>query len=515
MFISLRYEAGMSAHHEVEDKYDVDAEAVLPNLVDLPGVTSVEAAAEHHLEATYFDSTDLALSRAGITLRRRSGGDDEGWHLKLPASDGKVEVQLPLGRAVKSAPKPLRRAVQAFVRGETLSPVAVVRTHRSVHRLVDDRGRALADLSDDRVSATDCVASTEIDWREWEVEAIDGDTSLLRAATDLLTDAGGIPSPASSKLSRALGHRMPSGPGGRQPAPRRKAPAARVVRARLAQQVTELRRHDPMVRTDVEDAVHKMRVAVRRLRNALATYRPFLDRGVTDPLRDELKWLAAALGEARDAEVLHERLLEMLADEAPELVRGAVRTQVDRSLEDQRRQAQARAVAAMETDRYFALLDRLDDLVEDPPWTEPAQERASDVLPGRVRHDWRRLKRRVRSAAAADDPAERVHRLHEVRKAAKRARYAAEPLTDLYGKDARRFVRATKRIQSALGDHHDGVVTQHELRRFADRAAGDGENAFTFGVLHAREEETTEKAEAKFAKAWDTASRSKLRRWLH
>ena len=62
-----------------------------------------------------------------------------------------------------------------------------------------------------------------------------------------------------------------------------------------------MRRLDPAVRLDADDAVHKMRVAVRRLRSTLATYRRLLDRDVTEPLRDELKWLGGVLGAVRDA----------------------------------------------------------------------------------------------------------------------------------------------------------------------------------------------------------------------
>ena len=86
------------------------------------------------------------------------------------------------------------------------------------------------------------------------------------------------------------------------------------------------------MRRDAPDAVHKMRVAVRRLRNALATYRPLFVREQTEPVREELKWLAAELGEPRDAEVMRERLEVMLADEPPEVVRGAGYRRMDEEM---------------------------------------------------------------------------------------------------------------------------------------------------------------------------------------
>ena len=108
----------------------------------------------------------------------------------------------------------------------------------------------------------------------------------------------------------------------------------------------------------------------------------------------------------------------------------------------------------------------------------------------------------------------RSARLHEVRKAAKRARYAAEPLVGVYGKDAKRFVKAMKRIQSLLGEQHDTVAARIRLRSMADHAAEEGEDTFTLGVLHAHEEREGDELEAAFGPVWARARKKKLRRWL-
>lgn len=291
-------------------------------------------------------------------------------------------------------------------------------------------------------------------------------------------------------------------------------PAAEVVQGRLVSQVREVRRLDPLVRRDEPDAVHQMRVAIRRLRSALATFRPMLDREVTEPVREELKWLAGALGEARDTEVMHDRLRSLILAEPREAVRGETQSRVDRELDEQYQAARGLAMSAMQSPRYAALLDRLDALAASPPWTAAAAEDADTVLRDRARHDWKRLKRRHTAALEAEDPAERALRLHETRKAAKRARYAAEVAVPVHGKDAERFVEETKRLQTVLGDHHDAVVTQALLRDLADRADAEGDSSFTFGVLHVREEHATRKAEARLEKAWRRASRKKRRRWL-
>ena len=165
-------------------------------------------------------------------------------------------------------------------------------------------------------------------WREWEVELDEGSADLLDAADKYLAEAGAAPAASRSKLARVLGDRV-------QPAPaptvrhRLGDPAAGVVHARLCEQLAEMKHQDPRVRQDLPDAVHDMRVAMRRLRSALATFRPLLDRAVTEPLREELKWVGAVLGDARDSEVTHERLAEAVAQQPVELLLGPVVARID------------------------------------------------------------------------------------------------------------------------------------------------------------------------------------------
>ena len=499
--------------HEIEDTYAVDADTDVPALAELAGVDTVQRGEVHELEATYFDTADLALATAGISLRRRTGGADAGWHLKLPMQAARFEVHESLSRATKTVPKSLRTLLVAHSRGETLQPVAVVRTHRRVHLLLDNQGRTLAEFCDDHVSADTLEGTEPLTWREWELELVEGDAALLASAAALVEASGGRPSDAT-KLAKVLGERVPIRPEQVLPSLTREAPASQVLQAMLLEQVTVIRRYDPLVRRDAPDAVHKMRVAARRLRNVLATYRPLFVREQTEPVRDELKWLAAELGEPRDAEVMRERLEVMLADEPPEVVRGAGYQRMDEEMRAEYAQARARMLEALGSDRYFALLDRLDDLAATPPWSEKASRPAHSVLRTRVRHDYKRLVGRVEFADEAEDPGEREHRLHEARKAAKRVRYAAETLTGVYGKPAKRFVRAMQRVQSRLGDHHDAFVTQERLRELGDEAADTGDNAFVFGVLHAREERALIETDNQFVLEWSKASKKKRRSWL-
>jgi CHAD domain-containing protein len=505
----------MATFHEIEDKYDVGPDAELPPLDSLPGVARVDPPAEERLEATYFDTPDLSLASAGITLRRRTGGHDAGWHLKLPANEGKHEMRVPLGRATRTAPKALRDKVFGQLRGRDLTVVATIRTTRTVHRLRGEGNAMLAEVADDRVEAeshgTELEPARDLAWREWEVELVDGDGRLLDRASKLMRRAGARDGAQSSKLARTLGDRLP--PEADQPAePGKKSPAYDVVGARLATLIAELHRLDPLVRCDVPDAVHRMRVTCRRLRSALATFRPLLQRDITDPIRDELRWLTRLLGDARDLEVLRERIGRGIDGLEPRLLRGRPRQHVDKELGSARREAHRQAVAAMESERYLALLDSLDALRASPPWTTRASGRAKDVLPDLVSAEWKRLRKRVKVAAAADQ--ERAERLHDTRKAARRARYAAEAVEPCWGKDAKALAKRLKRVQSALGDYQDGVVTGGRVLDLADSAAKAGRDTFTYGVLHAQSEAACATAERGFDLALRKASRRKLRRWL-
>ena len=490
---------------EIERKYEPAApDAPLP---DLSPVAEVRALDDEHRDAVYHDTADLRLARTKATLRRRTGGRDAGWHLKLPAATGRLELSAP-GRS-KGVPKQLAPLVRSRVRGADLVPVVRLRTHRQVRQLCADDGRVLAELADDRVTAEVLLdPPTTSVWREVEVELVDGDEAVLDAVEALLLEAGVRPATSASKLRQALGDRLDAEPTG----PPAKSAGAAVV-AHLREQVDELVARDPQVRRDEHDAVHKMRVATRRLRSALKTFRPLLDRSVTDPLRDELRHLAGVLGEARDAEVLRDRFLEAVAAEPVELVLGPVVQRITDELGGQHRTAHAAVVGELDGDRYLRLLDALHQLVSDPPLTDRAERRAKTELPALVRRSWRRLRAAHDAAAAASGEA-RDHLLHEVRKAAKQARYAGEAVAPVVGRRATRFAERAEAVQEALGEHQDSVVARAVLRRLAVQAHLARENAFTFGRLHGLEQSKADAALRAFEPAWGRLERRGVLAWL-
>jgi CHAD domain-containing protein len=461
---------------EVERKFDVGESAPSPSFDGL--AARVERSPIQELDAVYFDTPAHDLASKRITLRRRTGGSDAGWHLKLPAGpDARTELRAPLGSSDGETPVPseLRDVVLAIVRDRPLIPVARITTRRERQLLYGTDGVVLAEFCDDHVTAWRAAisgqAATEQRWREWELESAGPDPAanaeLLDQASDRLLDAGAAPAGHGSKLARVLGV-TPTGNGAR-------AKAEPVHRA-VAEQVEQLLVWDRAVRADAYDAVHQMRVTLRKLRSLLqASPEEF---GLSDdaPILDELRELALVLGEARDAEVLGGRYQRALDQLPPELVRGPVR---ERLVDGARRRYQeglARSLTAMRSPRYFRLLDALDALVAE----HPATGRHRKPLPAAITAAYRRVRKAAKAAARAAE-ADRNLALHRIRKRAKRLRYTAAAT------GATRVSDRAKAIQMLLGDHQDSVVSRTHLSQQAEAAHAAGEDTFTYGLLYQQE----------------------------
>ena len=205
-----RNNGGMSPtrHDEVERKYDVEPETVVPDLAEPEGVASVRSPDEFMLKAVYFDTADLDLARRRITLRRRTGGADAGWHLKLPAGrDTRAELHAPLGPNAKAVPAPFLAQVRAIVRGRPLAPVASLATRRREYALCGADGAVLAVFCDDQCARLG-------GWRarlprstggSGKSSSTAGRPSLLDAVESHLLAAGARPAKVSSKLARTIG----------------------------------------------------------------------------------------------------------------------------------------------------------------------------------------------------------------------------------------------------------------------------------------------------------------------
>ncbi|OBI36696.1 CYTH and CHAD domain-containing protein [Mycobacterium colombiense] len=477
-----------SRHLEVERKFDVVESTVSPSFEGIAAVAHVDKSPAQTLDATYFDTPIHDLARNKITLRRRTGGSDAGWHLKLPSGpDARTEVRLPLDASDgnDSVPNELTDVVLAIVRDRPLQPVARITTRRETQVLYDAAGTALAEFSNDHVTAwstrgsEDTDAPTEQEWREWELELLEASglsngtagVELLNRLSNRLLDAGAAPAGHGSKLARVLGT-PPNGA----------TPSENPLQRAIAEQVRELVVWDRAVRADAYDSIHQMRVTTRKLRSLLRDYQESFGLPEEGWVLDELRELAAILGVARDAEVLAERYERDLDGLAPELVRGPVRERLVGGAQRRYQTGLRRSLIAMRSQRYFRLLDSLDLIAAETPGAATAEEHP----PVTIEAAYKKVRKAQKAAAQVDrehpdDPHQRDEAIHRIRKRAKRLRYTASAT------GAAKVSEQAKAVQSLLGDHQDSVVSREHLRQEAEIAHAAGEDTFTYGLLYQRE----------------------------
>ena len=471
-----------SRYTETERKFEVVETTVSPSFEGLSAVVRVERSPSQSLNAVYFDTPGRDLARHKITLRRRTGGTDAGWHLKLPAgADTRTEVRAPLDG--DEVPDALRDVVLAIVRDRPLAPVARISTARTIEMLFGPDGSAVAEFCDDQVTAS-AEGGEPVHWREWELELADGaDAALLDRLANRLFDAGAQPAGHGSKLARVLSSSGPAEDRARA-RPESSDPLHRAV----AGHVGELLEWDRAVRSDVYDSVHQMRVTTRKIRSLLQSSEGSF--GISDDhwILDELRELAAVLGVARDAEVLAERY-ERALDALPEAnVRGPVRERLVEGAKKRYLAGWRRSLTAMRSPRYFRLLDALEVLTAaEPPPVAPGERRADATLDSA----YRRVRKAAKAAreAAADPNTDGDEALHRIRKRAKQLRYTAAAT------GVGRVAERAKVIQTLLGDHQDSVVSRSHLSRQATLAHAAGEDTFTYGLLYQQEDDLARRCE--------------------
>ncbi len=437
-------------NQEVERAFELAPGQELPPLPGLGEFT------EFVLEATNYDTRHFSLTRARHVLRRRAGGDDQGWHVKLPGVDveHRTEHHAPLG--TPRPPQELRSLIEGPLAGQALLPVARLHTVRRQAELRGPDGERQALVCIDQVTARTAVGSQT--WREAEIELAGGTADLLDRLTGDLAAAGIHPAASQSKIGRTLGPAIEADDQrGAEP-----ATAGDVVLDYFSTQLGTLQALEPGVLADQPDAVHRSRVATRRMRSALATFEPLFDRATVRRLRGELAWHAVELGVARDAEVLRDNLLAALDSIGVPADARQRQVIVDR-LGGVHRVAHAELVETMASQRYDGLHEALAGWLLAPPLTAAAAAPAAPLLHGLLdRARGRAAERYGRALADVADPAG----WHEARKAAKAVRYCAEAIVPAFGDRAKDHARAWETVTDALGELQDSAVARDA---FADQ----------------------------------------------
>ncbi len=514
----------LRSHLESEIKLAVPALFTLPALVpDRPGNAKKHAdtagvpvrahrGAELLLRAAYQDTSDLRLARSGVTLRHRTGESEPLWTLKLPATTGlegdRTEFNVP--GPPDEVPAQLSGLVTGYVRTGALAEIAVLATRRQVWSLCDARAEEVAEVVDDLVSvvAQDEVAAR---FRELEIERRGIDEAWLASLVRRLEAAGAVRGAFVSKLARALGPQASAPPDVPVPgAVRRRDPASALLTYALRSSVSALLAQDVGVRLGNDDAVHKMRVACRRLRSDLRTFAPLIEPEPAARIRTELAWLADGLGAARDLEVLRSRLRRTFAADPLAPLDPSAFDRLDAILAERETAAHADARQVLGEERYVMLLEALVALAREPCTTALAAGAAKDVLPLLV-------------AAAVADLDQKVGRLrrnspdvkwHAARIHAKRARYAAEAAAAALGKEAAATGAALAGVQEVLGEHQDAAIAAQVLMTIAARHPEDPALVLLCGRLAERERYAVRSARVAAPGIWRAAAAPRLRRWL-
>jgi CHAD domain-containing protein len=482
----------------------------LPSLNGVADGIDATRAETSVIESSYYDTPDLRLARAGATLLYR---DDDAWVVTLGRETAggpplpHDEHHFDGGRG--EPPAEAVDLVRALVRTARVAPVARLRTRRRRVELHDPSGKPFAEVFDDEVTVLD-AGRVAARFRELEVDVDDAAPDEFAATiVARLRAAGAGPPDQTPEIVRALGWRALEPPdvtalGRLGPSPS----AGDVIRGALAASVARLVAHDPGVRLgdDPED-VHQARVATRRLRSDLRTFRDLLDHDWTQSLRQDLKSLGQDLGAVRDTEVLLDRMRARV-ERLPAGDQDAGKRIVQRLLQ-RWDESRTELCDTLGSTAYAELLDRLIEAAHEPA-LEPAatEELAADVLPPLVRKPWKKLSDTV--AELPDDPSDED--LHDVRIKAKRCRYAAEAVAPAVGKQARSFAKAIADLQDVLGEHQDAVVAEQWLREVASTA--NERDVFAAGQLASLERIDIDRTRARWGDAWKAASKKKLRQWL-
>jgi CHAD domain-containing protein len=506
---------------EEERKFEVGPRFAVPDLAAcVPAGGRIVVRPKVTLTATYFDTADLRLARAGVSLRHRRG-DDLPWTVKLPTDVPGARHEISRRGGSGSVPADLLALVTVWRRGAPIGPAAVLRSVRQRYDVCDASDTVLAEIADDFVSVVD-GRRTVARFRELEVERKAGDTGLLDRIEAVLAGAGATTGIFTPKHVRALGAAAQAPADLPAPAlPHRPAvTAGEVATGALRRDIARILMHDPLVRMRAgvgrgDTAVHQMRVGCRRLRSDLHTFALLVDPGWAAELRTEVRWLARLLGAARDAEVLRDRLVRTAsADPLAPLDEASV-ARLDADLAARYEDAYTALDKALESERYLSLVDAL-LAAGQPVLTALARAPAGEVLPRLVGTPWRALAYGDPGAFnGADDldPAAPDAVWHAVRIRAKRARYAVDAAAAL-GDPARRLAAALARVQELLGEHQDAAVAAGTWLGIAQSDPDDHLLAVTAGRLMERERAAIRTVRAGFAAAWRAASARRLTAWL-
>ena len=428
---------------------------------ETPAPFRVDAGVERELRDEYWDTRGWLVWRAGFACRTRLQGESAEFTIKgLSGGEGhlrrRFELDEPLnglGGLAGAIARPVGEAstlLRRLVGPHPLHSVATLTTQRTTLDL-SDGDAPIGEIALDRTTVGE--GSRAHDLLRVEVEVAAGALDRARPFVDALREGADLRPAPTGKLAAALAAAGAS-PGWE---PRPLGPMTvdhlsslgEVAYAALRRSFLRLVEQEPVARLgeDIE-GVHQMRVATRRLRAALDTFRDILPPELAAQ-RKELRWLGHSLGEARDLEVQQERF----ALAAPLIGRKAADA-INAALDERHARAREGVLAALDSDRYVAMTDAMSDLLRAGAVTGTGDQPALSAALPLVE----RRRRRARDAGAAVKATSPAADYHALRLKVRDLRYVLEFFSPLGGESAEAYIRQVTRLQTLLGDHQDSVV---------------------------------------------------------
>ncbi|GJL59386.1 MAG: hypothetical protein NPIRA03_22430 [Nitrospirales bacterium] len=461
---------------EYEIKFRIPSGFQIPTDIGEPIPTRV-------FTSTYFDSEHHRLGQLGLTLRKRVEHAHGVWQLKIPSGDVRLELNIDSGS--RSIPWEFQDLLTAFLRKQEAIQLGKLRTKRKGVRIRED-SQIIAEVVQDSVAL---IKNKKVvhSFQELEVELQEGTAAQLKPIRRILLHAGAEEKPLQPKIFQALQLPYPLIPEFSGPS----APPTEHIRERLHSQFFQMLQHDPGTRLGRDsEALHRMRVATRRMRAIVRAARGFFTPEWTGHIRQELGWVGSLLGEVRDWDVLLISLRQNFQDLSIHEQRAF--QSILKKFEDQRSMARAQLLEGLRSDRYLHLLTHFEDSLSRLPF-QPSPLTISDLA--------KKAFHKVQDFVNASNSLFPKADLHRTRILLKRARYAIELAEPLFGKRGKRFLEQAKYTQDLLGHHQDAVVAEQRLLAIKQHSRGTG-IAYVTGLMVERLRNQQAQVYQQISKQW-------------
>lgn len=400
------------------------------------------------LISVYFDTPDQALQKAGVSLRVRESQGGRVQTLKRGEGLSREEHEAPLaGDEPDPELGPLKALLPAGGRLDPAFNVRVNRRQRTFHyqgaeiELALDQGEVIGGAGRSPIC-------------EVELELKTGPPAALFALARELSKAAPLYLSFDGKAARGqalvAGAPLQARHGEQVTFPPR-ATAAQAFQAVARSALGQIAANATVLRAEPEpEAVHQLRVAARRLRSALSTFKDLVADDRLPAVKADLKWLAQSLDEARNLDVFADVVAAQAKDMAPPQGLDALTAVLDAA----RRQAWASASETASSPRFRALMIDTTAWVETGDWLAAPETSAKAFARQALKARQRLILKHGKGLRHTDDTSR-----HQLRIETKKLRYAAEAFASLCPKKAAaRFIDRTKELQEILGELNDLAV---------------------------------------------------------